>query len=104
MLFNYYFNLGVRLVKRTSNTTIAVSCSFRPMFYTTSGGCMWTTVMYNLRVVNAVHGNSGVSYGEGYLAQTRLKVDSATVLGGIAVQLLASPSCVKTVPPAIGSE
>ena len=89
MLFNYYFNLGVRLVKRTSNTTIAVSCSFSPMFYTTPRGCMWATVMYNLRVVNAVHGNSGVSYGVGYLAQTILNIASAAEAGGMAVQMLS---------------
>ena len=79
------------MVKRTSNTSIAVSCSFRPMFYTTSGGCMWATVMYNLRVVNAVQGNSGVSYGVGYLAQTIFRIVSAIVPGAIALQLFSSP-------------
>lgn len=93
MLFNYYFNLDVRLVKRTSNTTIAVSCSFSPMFYTTSGGCMWATVIYNLRVVNAyVQGNSGVSYGAGYLAnlpdglQTRFSIVPLIEPGAVALQ------------------
>ena len=61
------------------------------MFYTTSGGCMWVTVMYNLRVVNAVQGKSGVSYGVGYLAQTRFSNISTIVPGGIALQLFSSP-------------
>jgi len=50
---------------------------------------MWAAVMYNLRVVNAVQGNSGVSYGVGYLAQTMLKRAADTVCGGIDRQSLS---------------
>ena len=53
---------------------------------------MWAAVIYNLRVVNAyVQGNSGVSYGVGYLAQTIFRIVSAIVPGAIALQLFSSP-------------
>ena len=53
---------------------------------------MWATVIYNLRVVNAVQGNSGVSYGVGYLAQTISSIVSSIVSGAIAMNSLSSPA------------
>ncbi len=47
---------------------------------------MWATVIYNLRVVNAVKRHSGVSYGVVYSAQTIFSIVSIGVLGGISSQ------------------
>ena len=51
----------------------------------------------------AVQGHSGVSYGVGYLAQTRFSIFSTAAPGGITVQSLSSPAEESIVPPAIGS-
>ena len=57
-----------------------------------------------IRVVNAVQGNSGVSCGVGYLAQTISSITAEIVLGGISLQSPADVFDQSVSPVAIRSE